>query len=86
MQSHPGYTEARCSAFVCDITEETLSSRLRENSVDIALMIFVLSAISPNNMIPALKNIFQVSTKFVVNFFVSKDCKLNTIPPPSPWA
>ncbi|CAI8032612.1 tRNA N(3)-methylcytidine methyltransferase METTL6 [Geodia barretti] len=60
VKSHPGYTEARCSAFVCDITEEPLSSRLRENSVDIALMIFVLSAISPNNMIPALKNIFQV--------------------------
>ena len=75
IQSHPEYTEKRYSAFVCDITTDPLSSRLGETSVDIALMIFVLSAVSPANMVPALKNVFQVN---IIDISCYKCPKLNT--------
>ena len=46
--------------FVCDVTEEPLSSTISESSIDLALMIFVLSAISPEKMVPALTNVLKV--------------------------
>lgn len=46
--------------FVCDITTDSLCQTLTENSVDLVLMIFVLSAIAPDKMATALKNIFRV--------------------------
>ena len=60
LQSHPSYRTDRCSVFVCDVTANTLCDSVGENSVDLALVIFVLSAISPEKMVAALKNIFQV--------------------------
>ena len=42
------------------MTKDSLRDSMGENSVDLALMIFVLSAISPEKMVTALKNVFQV--------------------------
>jgi len=46
------YAENRCKAFVCDISDSQLeltdlSTKIESNSLDIALMVFVLSAIAP---------------------------------------
>ena len=60
MQEHPSYAEERCHAFHADITRN-VSDNVPDNTVNIATMIFVLSAIHPDKMIQALKNIFQVS-------------------------
>ena len=42
------------------MTKDSLCGSMGENSVDLALMIFVLSAISPEKMVSTLKNVFQV--------------------------
>jgi methyltransferase-like protein 6 len=48
VQSNPEYDESKCQAFVCDITEDAAwPSQIKDSSVDLVTMIFVLSAISP---------------------------------------
>eukprot|EP01130_Rhizamoeba_saxonica_P009166 TRINITY_DN3725_c0_g1_i1.p1 TRINITY_DN3725_c0_g1~~TRINITY_DN3725_c0_g1_i1.p1 ORF type:complete len:366 (-),score=94.33 TRINITY_DN3725_c0_g1_i1:87-1184(-) len=42
------YVKERCNAFVLDITREDIAPHIAENSVDVAFMIFVLSAVPPN--------------------------------------
>lgn len=54
------YNETTCHAFVCDITREELSNHIPLESVNIATMIFVLSAIHPDKMSFALENILKV--------------------------
>ncbi|KAF8788503.1 tRNA N(3)-methylcytidine methyltransferase like protein [Argiope bruennichi] len=54
------YDPITCNAFVCDITQEILSEKIAPESVDVATMIFVLSAIHPDKMPFVLKNIFEV--------------------------
>lgn len=49
-----------CEAFVCDIANVELINHLSPDSIDIATMIFVLSAIHPSKMIYALKNVYKV--------------------------
>ncbi|XP_023218175.1 methyltransferase-like protein 6 [Centruroides sculpturatus] len=60
VKKHPLYEDDVCHAFVCDITEDNLKDTITENSVDIVSMIFVLSAIHPDKMPNALKNIYQI--------------------------
>eukprot|EP00126_Sphaerothecum_destruens_P007845 Sdes_comp20012_c0_seq1m12696 len=52
VQNHELYNSKSCSAFCCDISshQSTETIPLRENSIDIAILIFVLSAISPEQM------------------------------------
>lgn len=47
VKSNAEYNPARCHAFVCDVSAEEFSFPFPKNSVDIILLIFVLSAISP---------------------------------------
>ncbi|CAL1299706.1 unnamed protein product [Larinioides sclopetarius] len=54
------YNPATCNAFVSDATQEKLNEKIASESVDVATMIFVLSAIHPNKMPFVLKNIFEV--------------------------
>ena len=55
------YDESRCFAFTCDITSEDATSNVPACSIDIATLIFVLSAIHPDKMVEAVKNISKVS-------------------------
>lgn len=64
-QANPSYNEKRCKAFVCDITatgEGSLLSHVAPESVDVVLMIFVMSAIPPSKMPQVLANISAVRT------------------------
>ncbi|KFM65909.1 Methyltransferase-like protein 6, partial [Stegodyphus mimosarum] len=54
------YSSDICHAFVIDVTKEELSNVISPDSVNIATMIFVLSAIHPSKMSFTLKNIFKV--------------------------
>ncbi|KAG3119087.1 hypothetical protein PI124_g4806 [Phytophthora idaei] len=57
LQHNPEYDPTRCRAFVCDIAQEELKDVAPE-SVDIVLMVFVLSALPPESFAQALQKIF----------------------------
>ncbi|XP_067934646.1 tRNA N(3)-methylcytidine methyltransferase METTL6-like [Watersipora subatra] len=54
------YDDRRCKAFQCDITSHEITTNVPLSSVDFGSLIFVLSAIHPDKMVQALKNIKQV--------------------------
>ncbi|GFS95631.1 tRNA N(3)-methylcytidine methyltransferase METTL6 [Nephila pilipes] len=54
------YNPDICNAFVCDVTKDMLNEKISPNSIDVATMIFVLSAIHPDKMHFVLKNVFEV--------------------------
>lgn len=56
----PGYQSCRCNAFVADITQDDLSAHVKLGSIDFCTMIFVLSAISPEMMPQAIRNVKAV--------------------------
>ncbi|XP_031278923.1 uncharacterized protein LOC116137379 [Pistacia vera] len=60
VKTHKEFTETRVSAFVCDLTADDLSKQISPSSIDIVTMIFVLSAVSPENMPLVLQNIRKV--------------------------
>lgn len=47
-------------AFQCDITTQDVFSIVERNTVDIATLIFVLSAIHPNNFHQTLRNVYEL--------------------------
>ena len=60
LQAHPLYDSSRVTAFPCDITQQEVTSSVPAGSVDVATLIFVLSAIHPDNMVGAVRNVAQV--------------------------
>jgi len=54
------YNKSYCKAFQCDVTKDDLASTIKEQSVDIVLMFFVLSAIAPENMKKVIENVKRV--------------------------
>ena len=59
-QNNPLYDSSRCTAFTCDITKDDTAATVPAGSVDIATLIFVLSAIHPEKMVLAVKNVAKV--------------------------
>ena len=47
--------------FLCDLTSDKLVDSVPEGSADLASMIFVLSAITPEKMVGTLRNVHSVS-------------------------
>ncbi|EIE80108.1 hypothetical protein G6F46_012207 [Rhizopus delemar] len=60
VQSNEQYDESRCKAFVCDLTNDLLTDSITPNSLDLVSALFVFSAIPPEKMEFALKNIYSV--------------------------
>ncbi|XP_038077022.1 tRNA N(3)-methylcytidine methyltransferase METTL6-like [Patiria miniata] len=60
VKDNSAYDPARMSAFQCDLTSDPLRRSIPECNVDIVTMLFVLSAIHPEKMLAALKNVFDV--------------------------
>ena len=60
------YDSTRMNVFHCDITHDQLTTHVHEECVDIVTIIFVMSSISPDKMLPALQNIATVSIDCMV--------------------
>lgn len=57
---HPSYNENVIKAFQCDITTDEIFKEIAFETIDIATLIFVLSAIHPNKFHQTLCNVFRV--------------------------
>uniref|UniRef100_A0A0E9X9I7 tRNA N(3)-cytidine methyltransferase n=1 Tax=Anguilla anguilla TaxID=7936 RepID=A0A0E9X9I7_ANGAN len=60
VQKNPLFCSERCKVFQCDLTTEDLQANIQADSVDVATLIFVLSAIHPDKMRLTLENIYRV--------------------------
>lgn len=59
------YDPMRINAFQCDVTQDKLTTNVRQESVDIVTVIFVMSSISPDKMQAVLQNISTVSFSII---------------------
>lgn len=59
VKENPSYDPSRCTVFQCDIVNDDLTNQVTDGTVDVATMIFVLSAIHPDKMAAALRKIVQ---------------------------
>ncbi|XP_027048402.1 methyltransferase-like protein 6 [Pocillopora damicornis] len=60
VKEHPAFSEEKVNAFHCDLTVDALESHVPKCSVDIATLVFVLSAVHPDKMLIVLQNVIQV--------------------------
>jgi len=60
LKKNEDYDPKRCNAFVLDITKEDIVGKVPENSIHVALLIFVLSAVTPQLMLSVLERVHKV--------------------------
>ncbi|XP_062099258.1 uncharacterized protein LOC133805170 isoform X2 [Humulus lupulus] len=60
LTAHKDFRDSHVSAFVCDLTVDDLKDHITPSPVDIVIMIFVLSAVSPEKMSLVLQNVRKV--------------------------
>lgn len=73
LKKHPDYiSTGRCSGHVIDIVKDPLPTEIAPGSLDLVMMIFVLSAISPQNFDAVIDKLAKVRTLFFLKrVFVS---------------
>uniref|UniRef100_A0A2K6F385 Methyltransferase 6, tRNA N3-cytidine n=1 Tax=Propithecus coquereli TaxID=379532 RepID=A0A2K6F385_PROCO len=59
-EQNPLYNTERCKVFQCDLTKDDLLDHVPPESVDVVLLIFVLSAVHPDKMHLVLQNVYKV--------------------------
>ena len=74
-QAHRLFDVMRCRAFVADVTTDDLTDTIAPDSVDFVTLIFVLSAIHPDNMLKTLQNIYRVS--YVLHVLNNRSCLMS---------
>lgn len=60
MRDHEAYNTDMMQADVWDVAGDSLPPNLEENSVDVALMVFIFSALSPLQWKKAVENVYRV--------------------------
>ena len=59
MKQHAQYTEERCHAFVCDISQKEWTVPFPSESLDVVILLFVMSALDPKGIAIA-RSIFKL--------------------------
>ncbi|XP_077846133.1 tRNA N(3)-cytidine methyltransferase METTL6 isoform X10 [Macaca mulatta] len=59
IKQNPLYDTERCKVFQCDLTKDDLLDHVPPGSVDVVMLIFVLSAVHPEKMHLVLENIYK---------------------------
>ncbi|XP_077846132.1 tRNA N(3)-cytidine methyltransferase METTL6 isoform X9 [Macaca mulatta] len=59
VKQNPLYDTERCKVFQCDLTKDDLLDHVPPGSVDVVMLIFVLSAVHPEKMHLVLENIYK---------------------------
>ncbi|EGI65734.1 PREDICTED: methyltransferase-like protein 2 [Acromyrmex echinatior] len=59
LQQNPAYNVDRCKAFVLDVTQEMWTTPFEPESLDIIVLIFVLSAIHPDKMHHVMRQMYR---------------------------
>ena len=70
MQEHNLYDDTRMKVFQSDLTQDELSTIIPTDSIDIVLLLFVLSSITPDKMTSVLINIFKVSSLCIKLYYL----------------
>jgi methyltransferase-like protein 6 len=60
VKSNKLYDECTMKAFQCDITSDTIFEHIEKDSLDIITLVFVLSAIHPENFTSVVKNFYRI--------------------------
>lgn len=60
VKQNPLYNTERCKVFQCDLTKDDLLDHVPQESIDVVMLIFVLSAVHPDKMRLILQNIYKV--------------------------
>ncbi|KAJ8251243.1 hypothetical protein GJAV_G00218880 [Gymnothorax javanicus] len=60
VKSNPEYDPARCFAFVHDLSDESATFPVPPGSLDVVVLIFVLSALHPNKMQSSIRRLAQL--------------------------
>ena len=60
MRNHEEYDTAHIQADVWDVAGDSLPPDLEEGSVDVAVMVFIFSALNPNEWAQAVRNVYKV--------------------------
>ncbi|XP_059867469.1 tRNA N(3)-methylcytidine methyltransferase METTL6 isoform X1 [Delphinus delphis] len=59
VKQNPLYDTERCKVFQCDLTKDDLLEHVPPESVDVVMLIFVLSTVHPDKMHLVLQNIYK---------------------------
>lgn len=60
VRSNPNYDEKRCKAFVWDLGGDDIPPEVEPESMDVLVLIFVLSALHPDRWDQAMNNLYKV--------------------------
>lgn len=60
IRSSPSYNPAHIQASVWDIASDTLPENVYKNSIDVVLLVFIFSALSPQQWRQAVRNVYKI--------------------------
>jgi len=60
VKTNPLYSSSSCTAFVWDITAKSIPDEISPESMDVIILVFVLSALLPSEWLMAVNNIYRI--------------------------